>query len=377
MARTEEPGFPAISVEYVPTELAQMYSVLASSSDGSASGPILKALALARRLQNPEAMVAEVFSRPENIRSLQMHALQRFVRADRLERAVTNEIITAVNRSCLSIFAVLDHVHLEPSLQYICGLGPRKAKAMLSIFREEREIVNRQMLVRPGVLGPCVAYNMVGFIIVDSESSEDNVANPLDTTRIHPESYKPAIKVALDALEVDDASQSKGGDLNEAELQAVRDIFQHNARLNGLILERFAEQLRTEVGYGDKLQTLRDICAEFRHPVEDNRHEYRQLIDASRQLTDARDNVDEVARNIVDEVARNIADEVAHRLFVCLTGVRVPSPLRVPVVTEHNRGELRFHEPIESDISLWPTQIVEVSAEAHAGSHDLWVEEGR
>lgn len=148
-AQIKDDTFPRIGVEYVQTELAQMYSVIAASNPtaaGSSLPPhVLKPLALGRRLQNPEAMVAELFAHSENIPSLRMHVLQDGVRKDRLVRAVSNEVITAVNRSCVAIANVLTHEHLMPSLQFVCGLGPRKAKAMLSIFKDT-EVINRQMV---------------------------------------------------------------------------------------------------------------------------------------------------------------------------------------------------------------------------------------
>lgn len=82
------------------------------------------------------------------------------------------------------------------------------------------------------------------------------MANPLDSTRIHPEFYKPATKVAMDAMDVGDTAQNSGSDLNEAELQAVRDIFHDNTgRLDGLVLHQVMGDVNEQTREGCK-----DIC---------------------------------------------------------------------------------------------------------------------
>lgn len=65
------------------------------------------------------------------------------VRSDRLARAMNNELITAINRSCLNLNAVLNLPHMVPSLQFICGLGPRKAKALL-VSLQNQGAINRE-----------------------------------------------------------------------------------------------------------------------------------------------------------------------------------------------------------------------------------------
>lgn len=64
---------------------------------------------------------------------------------------------------------------------------------------------------------------------------------------------------------------------------------------------------------------------------------------------------------------RSSPAEVAHRLFVCLTGITIPSPKEGVILFDHNRGELFFHELIESDIALRPHQLVEVRKKEDKG----------
>jgi transcription elongation factor SPT6 len=50
-----------------------------------------------------------------------------------------------------------------------------------------------------------VYRNAAGFLrIYNNNSDEDGNNNPLDSTRIHPESYELAVKMCTDALDIDD-----------------------------------------------------------------------------------------------------------------------------------------------------------------------------
>ncbi len=103
---------------------------------------------------------------------------------------------------------------------------------------------------------------------VHQDSDEASKPNPLDTTRIHPESYTLATKVALDAMDVGETVRNED-DNDDIAAQTVRELMaEPGERLDALDegLVAFASKL-TELGYSDKLQTLRDICDEMRHPV--------------------------------------------------------------------------------------------------------------
>lgn len=86
----------------------------------------------------------------------------------------------------------------------------------------------------------------------------------LDDTRIHPESYNLAYKIASDAREV----VPEGGDMglaNERQdcVQAVVEVMEDTQALNDLNLEDFAQQL-LDTGFGMKKATLDDICSELK-----------------------------------------------------------------------------------------------------------------
>ena len=62
---------------------------------------------------------------------------------------------------------------------------------------------NRSQLVLIYGMGPQVFLNCAGFIKIDATNVGDNT-EVLDSTRIHPETYDWARKMAVDALEYDE-----------------------------------------------------------------------------------------------------------------------------------------------------------------------------
>ncbi len=90
----------------------------------------------------------------------------------------------------------------------------------------------------------------------------------LDGSRVHPETYEWARKMAVDALEYDDTAD----DANPA--GALEEILESPERLKDLDLDAFAEELERQ-GYGNKHITLYDIRAELNHRYKDLRTPFR------------------------------------------------------------------------------------------------------
>lgn len=71
-------------------------------------------------------------------------------------------------------------------------------------------------------------------------SADDTYIEVLDSTRIHPETYEWARKMAVDALEYDEAAD----DANPAE--ALEEILENPDKLKDLDLDAFAEELERQ-----------------------------------------------------------------------------------------------------------------------------------
>lgn len=74
--------------------------------------------------------------------------------------------------------------------------------------------------------------------------STDSYVEVLDGSRVHPETYEWARKMAVDALEYDDTAE----DANPA--GALEEILESPERLRDLDLDAFAEELERQVGGG-------------------------------------------------------------------------------------------------------------------------------
>jgi len=74
-------------------------------------------------------------------------------------------------------------------------------------------------------------------------SNTDTYVEPLDSTRIHPETYDWARKMAVDALEYDDTAE----DANPA--GALEEILDSPDRLKDLDLDAFAVELERQVSH--------------------------------------------------------------------------------------------------------------------------------
>jgi len=94
--------------------------------------------------------------------------------------------------------------------------------------------------------------------------------SPLDRTRIHPESYPLAGKMAVDALEYDEQEHE------DNTYDAIEEILQSPERLRDLDLDAFAEELKRN-GHGDKHITLYDIRKELTLRYKDYRVPFRPM----------------------------------------------------------------------------------------------------
>lgn len=129
---------------------------------------------------------------------------------------------------------------------------------------------SRNLIIQQCDVGPKVGMNCLGFIKINHVMDidyDDFQRELLDSTRIHPESYELAKKMAIDALEWDDRD-------NQA--AALEEIMESPEKLRDLDLEAFAEELkRTE--HGSKHITLNDIRKELTNRFEDPRPKFRSL----------------------------------------------------------------------------------------------------
>lgn len=108
------------------------------------------------------------------------------------------------------------------------------------------------------IFGPRIASNCA------SSLRFPNSKNPLDKTRIHPDNYKLALRMAADAMDIDAADDEEND--NALVLQVMKEA----EKLDELLLDDFADEL-VKRGQEPKHQTLNDIRFELGNPYHDLR----------------------------------------------------------------------------------------------------------
>lgn len=269
----DEESFPELSVEIVDNDLAKVY---ANSKKGEADfreyPPLLRqAVSIARRLRDPLVEFSQLCSADEEILCLRYHTLQDQVAKEDLLEAINMEFINRTNEVGVDVNLAVQNPLTINLVQYICGLGPRKGQALIKILKQTNQrLENRTQLVTACHMGPKVFINCSGFIKIDTNSLGDSTeayVEVLDGSRVHPETYEWARKMAVDALEYDDDGANPAG--------ALEEILESPERLKDLDLDAFAVELEKQ-GFGNKGITLYDIREELESRYKDKRNPYER-----------------------------------------------------------------------------------------------------
>lgn len=271
-----------LEVVVVNDEVARLYQ---TSDRASLEHPAFTVLtrycvALAKYLQNP---MKEYAALGKDIVSISFDPCQRYVPQEKIVKQLETAMVDMVNLCGVNINDAVSDNYESNLLQYVCGLGPRKASLVTKVVNlNGGEIMTRAELVadpdqgRLGAVGARVWNNCASFLYIEFESSEPE-ADYLDNTRVHPEDYDLGRKMAADALELDeediDAETQENGPG-----AIVRKLIKDDAqeKVNDLILEEYAEQLEKNFNQR-KRATLETIRAELQQPYEELRRNFALL----------------------------------------------------------------------------------------------------
>ncbi|CZS96047.1 probable transcription elongation factor spt6 [Rhynchosporium agropyri] len=271
-----------LEIVVVNDEVARLYK---DSTRATLDHPAFSALtkycvALAKYLQNP---MKEYAALGKDIISLSFHPNQQLLPEDKLRKQLETAMVDMVNLCGVDINEAIADSYTAALLPFVCGLGPRKASAVLKTINANGGVVNtRDELVgdpdsgKLPVVGPRVWNNCASFLSIEYDSS-NQTSDYLDNTRVHPEDYELGRKMAADALELDEedvkAEVDEGGP-GAIVRKLIKDDEQE--KVNDLILEEYAEQL--ERNYNQrKRATLETIRAELQQPYEELRRNFSSL----------------------------------------------------------------------------------------------------
>ncbi|KAL9240041.1 hypothetical protein vseg_014304 [Gypsophila vaccaria] len=264
-----------LSVLFGDESLPRLYenSQISSEQIPSQRGIVKRAVALGRYLQNPLAMVASLCGREKEILSWKLNPLESFLDGDEKYDMVEQIMVDVTNQVGIDLNLAANHEWLFSPLQFISGLGPRKAASLQRSLVRAGAIVSRKDLLTNHGLGRKVFISAAGFLRVRRSGlaiSTNQFVDILDDTRIHPESYALAQEMAKDIYKAIIGDDNLDEDDVEMAIEHLRD---KPSALKSFSVERYAGD--TERIY--KLETLYGIKLELMQGFQEWRNDFVDL----------------------------------------------------------------------------------------------------
>ncbi|PVG00182.1 hypothetical protein CPB86DRAFT_871966 [Serendipita vermifera] len=212
---------------------------------------------------------------------------QHLVPREKLLISLERTLVNVVNKVGVDINRAVHEPYYQALLPFVSGLGPRKAQHLVRKVLALGNLINREQFVRDGIMTTKVWLNAASFLCIPQEGNSklakslgqnrekldfSEMPDPLDGTRLHPQDYELARKMALDALEKDEE------DYTEEHPSAIVSLFMkeketekaRKAALEVLSLDDFAQTL-LESQKEQKRLTLDLIKKELQQPYGENR----------------------------------------------------------------------------------------------------------
>ncbi|KAF9599355.1 hypothetical protein IFM89_036812 [Coptis chinensis] len=239
------------------------------------SGIVKRAVALGRYLQTPLAMVATLCGPGREILSWKLHPFEDFITPDEKYEMVEQVMVDVTNQVGIDINLASSHEWLFSPLQFVSGLGPRKAASL-----QKALVRNGAITTRKDILGDYIKrkvfVNAIGFLRVRRSGLATNssqLIDLLDDTRIHPESYELAKHMAKDVFD-HEGDQDDSNDEDDAQEMAVEHVRERPNFLRMLDINIYAKSIEERYDVFNKRETLYDIKMELLHGFRDWRVPY-------------------------------------------------------------------------------------------------------
>ena len=225
------------------------------------------AVSIARRLQDPLAELVKI-----DPKSIGVGQYQHDMNQKNLSEALQGVVEDCVNKVGGDL-----NTASASLLEYISGINKTIAKNIVSYREENGVFESRRELLKVAKLGPKAFEQCAGFMRIQGGK------NPLDTTSVHPESYKAA-EALLKRLGYEVKELTSGG--LKGISKKVTDY----------------KKLSQELEIGEI--TLRDIVSELEKPARDPRDEMPKPI----LRTDVMDMKDLAPGMVLKGTVRNVID---------------------------------------------------------------------
>lgn len=209
------------------------------------------AMSLGRRLQDPLAELVKIDPKHIGVGQYQHDINQGY-----LDTALTNVVEDCVNRVGVDLNTA------SPSLlSYIAGVNMGIAKNIVAYREEKGRFASRKELLKVAKLGEKTFNQCAGFMRI-AEGKE-----PLDSTSVHPESYKAAEEM-MKKIGISKEEIIKGGakDIDDKIWKAYP----------AKSLSESMKAMAADIGIGE--MTLTDIIGEMKKPARDPRDDAPPII---------------------------------------------------------------------------------------------------
>ncbi|KOM43046.1 hypothetical protein LR48_Vigan05g065000 [Vigna angularis] len=231
-------------------------------------GIVRRAVALGRYLLNPLAMVATLCGEENEIVCWKVTPLEKFLTSDEKLKMIEWVMTDVTNQVGIDINLAVRHDWLLASLQFVSGLGPKKANILCRQLLGGADVRNRRDFAKFGLNTNKIFCNAVGFLRVSCDVAD----NTLDRTRIHPESYNLSEELAR-AVYRKLVQENPEADVSEE--SAIECIQNDPNLLKKFDLNEYADRLEIENGENRRV-TLFDIKMELLHGFKDPRRPYTE-----------------------------------------------------------------------------------------------------
>ncbi len=192
------------------------------------------AASMARRLQDPLAELVKI-----EPKALGVGQYQHDMNQKKLGEALSGTVESCVNKVGVDV-----NTASVALLEYVAGVNKTIAKNIVAYREENGSFENRKELLKVSKLGPKAYEQCAGFLRIRGGNQ------PLDTTGVHPETYK-AVQKLIKALGMTENDLLNGG---------MKDI--------GRKIKDY-KTMAEELGIGEL--TLRDVVSELEKPGRDPR----------------------------------------------------------------------------------------------------------
>jgi transcription elongation factor SPT6 len=239
------------------------------------------AISLGRFKQSPISEILQLWQEDYNRNfclSIPLHPLQKLVNQQKLAEYLEMQAISVTNWIGVEINRIYPHNHLRSPLQFVSGLGPRKAAYLFDTVKNLEGIFMRVQLLgtekNKKIIDRRIFMNCAGFLKIKTDPNEFQVGKRydlLDLTRIHPEYYPLARRLAKSAAEDDvEIPHSKKEKEKVDDSEYVEIVLKDPKKLTVLDLYSFTRKSEEKHNFNMK-SIITFIMGEFNNPYSDPR----------------------------------------------------------------------------------------------------------